>query len=86
MKDDCITSCLIEFEFSSLSKQYIDPIHRALVSFPRFQVKPCTDLCVHCPWDSQPYRILSVFPCLNFCPPGINPEFVMECKLIAYPL
>ena len=23
---------------------------------------------------------------LKFCPPGINPEFVMECKLIAYPM
>ena len=42
----------------------------------------CTDLRVPCPWDSQPWRILSVFPCL----PGINPEFVMECKLIAHPI
>ena len=23
---------------------------------------------------------------LEFCPPGINPEFVMECKLIAHPV
>ena len=23
---------------------------------------------------------------LKFCPPGINPEFMMECKLIAHPM
>ena len=23
---------------------------------------------------------------LNFCPPGINPELMMECKLIAQPI
>ena len=22
----------------------------------------------------------------KFCPPGINPEFLMECKLIAHPM
>ena len=23
---------------------------------------------------------------LNVCPPGINPEFMMECKLTAHPM
>ena len=32
--DNCITSCLIEFESSTLSKLYIDPVHRVLVPFP----------------------------------------------------
>ena len=31
VKDDCITSCLIELQSFPLSKLYIDPIHRILV-------------------------------------------------------
>ena len=34
VKDYCITSCLIELQSFSLSKLYIDPIHRVLVPFP----------------------------------------------------
>ena len=34
VKDDCTTSCLIELQSFSLSKLYIDPIHRILVPFP----------------------------------------------------
>ena len=41
-----------------------------------------SDLCVLCSWDPLTSRIPSVF-CSNFVLPGINPEFVMESKLIA---
>ena len=63
MEDDRITSCLIEFESFTLGKLYIDPIHRVLVSFPRFSA--CTmqdvvwsdrallDLGDSCAWDSR---------------------------------
>ena len=32
--DDCVRSCLIELESFLLSKLYIDPVHRVLMSFP----------------------------------------------------
>ena len=41
IKDDCVRSCLIELQSFPLSKLYIDPIHRVLVSFPRFLLVPC---------------------------------------------
>ena len=42
------------------------------------------DLCVLYPYDSKAERIPSVF-CSKFWTPGINPETMMECKLIAHP-
>ena len=33
-----------------------------------------------------PSRSNTVCLLLKICPPGINPEFVMECKLIAHPM
>ena len=44
VKDDCIRSCLIEFESFTLSKLYIDPIHSVLVSFPGSLLVPCKTL------------------------------------------
>ena len=41
VKDDCITSCLTELQSFSLSKLYIDPIHRILVSFPLLLLVRC---------------------------------------------
>ena len=41
VKDDCITSCLIELQSFSLSKLLIDPIHRTLVSFPLLLLVRC---------------------------------------------
>ena len=96
VKDDCITSCLIEFESFTLSKLQIDPIHRVLVFFTRFLHVPCKtwfgqikflygSLCSL----SMGFTAVKTTVCLSlleFCPPGINPEFVMECKLIAHPI
>ena len=96
VEDDCIRSCLIELQSCSLSKFDVDPIHRVLVSFPRFSA--CTmqdvvcsnqahaDLCDPYSWDSQPWRIPSVFPCLNFALPLSIRNFVMECRMIAHPI
>ena len=36
LKDDCVRSSLIEFQSFSLSKLYIDPIHRILVPCSTF--------------------------------------------------
>ena len=41
VKDDCITSCLIELQSFTLSKLYSDPMHRVLVSFPLLLLVPC---------------------------------------------
>ena len=89
---DCITSCLIELQSFTLSKLCIDPIHRVLVSFPLFlhdagrfgQVKLARIFVffVHGIHSRKEY-CLSL---LEICPPNINPEFVMECELIAHPI
>ena len=39
VEDDCVRSCLIELQSFSLSKLYIDPIHRILVHFPLLLVR-----------------------------------------------
>ena len=71
------------------------PVYRPNTPYPGvFSTSGCTmqdvvrsnqalaDLSDPYSWDSQ-----SVFPCLNkFWPPGINPEFVIECKLMAHPM
>ena len=95
-EDDCITFCLIEPESFTLNKLYIDPIHRVLVSLPLFLLVPCKTwfgqiklfwifvFLVH----GIHNRKVKNTVCLSlpkFCPPGINPEFVMECKLFAHP-
>ena len=45
VKDDCVESCSTKLQSFSLSKLYIDPIHRVLVSFPRFLLVPCKTWC-----------------------------------------
>ena len=93
VKSDCITFCLIELQSFSLSKLYIDPTHRILVPFPLLLARCKT-------WFGQIKLLRSllslfmgftavkntVFLSLHkICPPAINPEFVMECKLTAHP-
>ena len=90
VKDDCITSCLIELQSSSLSKLYIDPIHRTLCLFHFFCLydsrrglatsSSCGSLCSL----SMGFTAVKNTVCLSlleFCPPAINLEFVKECKL-----
>ena len=87
VEDACVRSCLIELQSFPLSKLYIDPVHRILVYFPLFLVRCKT-------WFGQIklYWILVMLKntvCLSlleFCPPRINPEFVMGCKLAAHPI
>ena len=51
-------------------------VHDAVLSSQSSQ-----DPCVLCPWDPQAERIPSVL-LLKFCPPGINPEVMMECEVL----
>ena len=85
----------MELKSFLLSKLYIDPIQRVLMSFPRFLFVPCKT------WFGQ-VKLVRIFvflsmgftavkntvclSLLKFCPSGINPEFVMECELIAHPI
>ena len=94
--DDCIASYLIEFESFTLTKLYIDPITPCLGVFSTYSActmqdvvwssQACTDLCVPCPIGFSAVRHTVCLSLLGFCPPGIHPEFVMECKLIAHPI
>ena len=45
VKNESVRSCLIELQSFTLSKLYIDPIHRVLVSFPRVLFVPCKTWC-----------------------------------------
>ena len=94
VEDDCVRSCLIDLQSFSLSKLNIDPVHRILVHFPLLLVRCKT-------WFGQIklYWILMILmhgihavkntvclSLLEFCPPGVNPAFVMDCNLIAHPI
>ena len=57
VENDCVTSCLEEFESFPLSKLYIDPVHRVLMSFPRFLLVPCKT------WFGQ-VKLVRIFVCL----------------------
>ena len=64
VKDDCITSCLMELQSFSLSKLQIDPITQYSGVFSTscactmqdvvWSSQAHADLCDPCPWDSQP--------------------------------
>ena len=87
VKDDCITSCLIEFESFTLSKvlstQYI--VSWCLFHvFCLYHASLYGSLCSL----SMGFTAVKNTVCLSlfeFCPPGINSELMMECKLIAHP-
>ena len=93
MKNDGVRSCMIELQRFSLCKIDVDPIHRVLMFLPCCLQVLCKTRCI----QVDRIRILMFFlhrihkqkntVCLllNFCPPGINPEYMMECKLIAHP-
>ena len=46
----------------------------------------CTDLCDSLTMGFTAVKNTVCLSLLEFCPPGINPEFVMECELIAHPI
>ena len=94
VKNDRVRSSLIELQSFPQSQIDVDPIHCVLMSLPCNMQVLCMTRCIQvdririlraCPWDPQAERILSVC-CSNFdlqvC---INPELMMECKLIALP-
>ena len=95
MKHDGVRSRLIELEPSLLSMSDIDPTHRVLMFLPTssdgtvqdavLSDRLYQDLCILCSIGSTVVNN-TVCILLKFWPPGINPEFMMECKLIAHPM
>ena len=93
VKIDSVRSSLIGIQSFLPSKVDVDPIHRifgvssmfcaCIVQDAVLPNRSCQDPYVLFPWDPLAERILSVL--LNICPSGINPELMMECKLIAHP-
>ena len=71
----------------------VDPIHRVLMFLPCFMHVLCKTRCtqVVCVKSLCSLSIRStsrkntVCLLLKFWPPGINPQLMMECKLIAHP-
>ena len=97
MKDDCITYCVVELQSFTLSNLYIDPntpylgalstFHFCLYDARRGLVKSSLygSLCSLSMGFTAVKNSVSL-SLLKFCPPGINPEFVMECNLTAHPI
>ena len=95
VKDDCITSCLKELESFTSSKFSCRPNTQCLDVFSTF----CLNHASRGASRSMSYGSLcSLFigstavkntvclSLLEFCLPGIDPEFVVECTLIAHPI
>ena len=93
VKNDGVRSCLKELQSFLQSKVDVDQIHRVLMFLPCFVHVLCKTRCL----QVDRVRILVIFVhridkqkntvclLLKFCPPGTNPELMMECKLIAHP-
>ena len=94
MKNDSVRSCLMELQSFPQSKIDVNP------NTPYFDVSSILCACIvqDAVLPSRSYqdpcvlysigftsRKNTVCLLLNFCPPGINPELMMECKLIAHP-
>ena len=69
--------------------------HRVLMSSPFILLVPTKTWCIQVNLTqifvslSMGFTSVKKTVChsrLEFCPPAINPEFVMECKLIAHPI
>ena len=94
IKDDCVRSCLIEL-YSFLSSKFdVDPIHSVLMFLLLFWWCHARrgasrsilfgSLCSFFVGSTDMKNTVCLL--LKFCPPDINPEFMMECKLIAHPM
>ena len=94
VKDDCVLSSLIELKILSCEQVWCRP------NTPCFDVSSTSSVCtmqdVVRPGQLLFGSLCSLFigstdvkntVCLllKICPPGTNPEFVMECKLKAHP-
>ena len=92
MKNDSVRSCLIELQSFLQNKVDVDPTHRILMFLPCFVHVLCKTLCFQTVSGSLCSLFIgstsmenTVCLLLKFCPPRINPELMMECKLIAHP-
>ena len=94
VKDDCIRPCLIELKSFLLSKFDVNPIHSVLMFFHTFCLYQARrgafksissgSLCSLFMGSTDVHNTVCLL--LKICPPGINPEFTMECNLIAHPM
>ena len=89
VKDDCVRSCLKELKSFLLCVFDVDPRHRVLTFLPFFCLyqarrgasKSITSRSLCSLFIRSTDVKNTVCLLLNFCPPGINPELMMECKL-----
>ena len=93
VKDDSVRSCLIKLKSCVLSKIDVNPTHLVLMFLPHFLLVPSKTRCIQVNfiWIFMflihwIHRREAVCLLLKFCPPGINPDFMMESKLIAHPM
>ena len=95
VQDDCVRSCLMELQSFPFSKLYVDSIHRILVPFFHFCLYDARRGLVKSSSCGSLWSLFMGFTAvkdtvcltlLEFCPPAINPEFVMECKVTAHPI
>ena len=94
VKKDSVRSCLIELQSLLQSKVDVDPIHRVFMFFHflclyrarrgAFRSTVSGSLCTLFKESTGVKNTICLL--LKFCPPGINPEHTMECKLIARPM
>ena len=95
VKDNFVRSCLTELQSFLLNKLYVDP------NTPCFDVSSPFSACTIEDRGASRSILFgslcslfigstdvknTVCHLLKFYPPGINPEFVMECKLTAHPM
>ena len=80
VKNDGVRSRLIELQSFLLSNFDVDPIHRVLMFLPCFVHGLCKTRCI----QVDRIRILMVLV-QGIQSQNINPELMMECKLIAHP-
>ena len=93
VEDDCVRSCLIELQSFPLSRLYIDPHTLYLGAFSTFACtmqdvawsnQALADRCDSYAWEFTTVKNTVCLSLLEFCPPAIYLEFVMECTLTAH--
>ena len=94
VKNDSVRSCVIETSILSVDQVVFRPntpyfdvssmLCACIVHDAVLPSRSCQDPCVRCPVGSTG-RKNTLCLLLKICPPGINPELMMECKLTAHP-
>ena len=86
MQNDGVRPFVMELRSFLQSQVDVNPMHRILFFSMLYACiahdavhssRSYQDPCVFCPKDPETVCLF-----LKFCPPGVNPELMMECKLI----